>query len=258
MFYDLFFYLSAAYIRHFPLHFGKGRIVRFAQKLDAFKKYQRLMLSSGHVICIDPNGAIACDNWLFGGFENVEQDKARDLMKPESVVFDVGANCGVFTRLLADEVIDGHIYAFEPSKRARQLLECNIEDVRSVCTVVPVAISDVKGSVFIDDPEDTALTSVSNSRNSGHADEVDATTLDDYWVKLGKPDVQFVKIDIEGGEMECVLGAKAILLEKKPSLLIEIHGQESIDAMTTLLSDLGYSKNKVPGFKPWNHFYSVV
>ena len=52
--------------------------------------------------------------------------------------------------------------------------------------------------------------------------KVTVTTLDRAMERFGRPD--FIKLDIEGTEVEALEGAGRVLSEARPTMLIELHG----------------------------------
>jgi FkbM family methyltransferase len=57
--------------------------------------------------------------------------------------------------------------------------------------------------------------------------EVEMTSLDAEWQRLGKPDVSIVKIDVEGGELGVLEGSQALLQAARPHVILEWH-QENL------------------------------
>jgi hypothetical protein len=83
---------------------------------------------------------------------------------------------------------------------------------------------------------------VANSRNAGFRaktvpQRVEVTTLDDY-VARHRIRVDFLKVDIEGKEMEALEGARETLKSMRPVLLIEVSRNHV--AVAALLAELGY------------------
>jgi hypothetical protein len=64
----------------------------------------------------------------------------------------------------------------------------------------------------------------------------------------------FIKIDIEGGEANALLGASWILETRGPSLIIEVHGREQEVACLDILNRFGYSP-KVVDQRGWLREY---
>jgi hypothetical protein len=68
--------------------------------------------------------------------------------------------------------------------------------------------------------------------------KVTVTTLDRPMDRFGRPD--FIKMDIEGAEVEALVGAKRVLKEARPTWLIELHGPECERGVRRILSGHGY------------------
>jgi hypothetical protein len=82
--------------------------------------------------------------------------------------------------------------------------------------------------------------------------------LDDLATDVGfVPDV--MKIDIDGGEVDALEGAKRILGERKPALIIEVHSKELEAGCDALLRTFGYEPQVVglrrfmPDYRPIPH-----
>jgi hypothetical protein len=55
--------------------------------------------------------------------------------------------------------------------------------------------------------------------------EIPATSLDEFVYVDGNSPPDFIKIDVEGSEGEAIAGARRLLAQYHPSLLLEIHGK---------------------------------
>ena len=70
-------------------------------------------------------------------------------------------------------------------------------------------------------------------------DNVQTKTLDQWWNENRNPDVDFIKIDSEGHDLNILLGAEEMLGATKPDhIFIEQDGPEVIE----FLEGMGYSK----------------
>jgi FkbM family methyltransferase len=143
----------------------------------------------------------------------------KKILKPGMVFCDVGANFGIFT-LFASKIVGptGRVFAFEPVKSNRDVLERNIErnDARNVI-VSEKAVSDSVGIARIFLSRDAGCHSISSEPpnfNGNHID-VDVVRLDKI-KEIDKIDV--LKIDVEGAELEVLSGlgdlqVKYVILE---------------------------------------------
>ncbi len=63
-----------------------------------------------------------------------------------------------------------------------------------------------------------------HSGTATKSEEISITTLDEEIPRSQLPEPDFIKIDIEGFELEALRGARQTLLTKKPALFLEMHG----------------------------------
>src|SRR5690606_28466374 len=74
--------------------------------------------------------------------------------------------------------------------------------------------------------------------------EVETITLDDYWVKVGRPKVKLIKIDVEGAESLVINGMKTLLRESSPHIMLEMHLFALDDAEKQVIIDILFAKNR--------------
>jgi FkbM family methyltransferase len=203
------------------------------------------------------------DYWL-GTYEVELQQAVSDLLKPGMCIYDVGANIGYVTLLLARAAGEsGKVVAFEalPANVAR--LERNI-DLNHLCervTVVPAAVVDQAGPVrFLVHPSTSMGKAVGSAGREKMDDylkeiEVPGLALDGYVFEHGlrpyppKRRPQAIKMDIEGGEVLAIKGMERILQEVRPLLLVELHGHEAARAVWEGLMPHGYTVHRMqPGY----------
>jgi FkbM family methyltransferase len=172
-----------------------------------------------------------------GTYETETQEVLVEHVRRGDVVFDIGANAGYFT-LLASRLVgpEGRVVAFEPLPRALELLRRHVElnAVENV-QVVDAAVSSRDGeALFRDD-------SLTMGRLTDDGDiRVRLVALDGLCAagELPVPDV--LKIDVEGAELDVLEGARTLLAERHPALLVSTHGRASHEACCAFLSAAGY------------------
>lgn len=180
-----------------------------------------------------------------------------------AIVFDIGANKGLWSRAMLREAGSRlvKLVAFEPSHHNRAALEA-ISDPRF--TLVRQGVSDRIGSaeLHMDEPG-SGLASLSK-RNLDHVgiemrehEVVELTTLDSYAATHGIDRVDFMKLDIEGHELAALQGAEGLLKSGAVRALSFEFGGSNIDTRTffrdfwLLLGGYGYSIWRiVPGRAP--------
>ena len=143
----------------------------------------------------------------------------RQEVKGCTLGYDVGSNLGYTTLPIAAAC--KKVFAFEPDKRSRTLLHENlklngIENVQ----VFKEAVTDHCLGVDIYLSKKPNQTSI--AMNVGRKAHVPSTTLDTH--AHFYDDKVFIKMDIEGAEVEALRGAKKILSHNEHvKILMEIH-----------------------------------
>ena len=151
----------------------------------------------------------------------------------------------MFARLVGDT---GKVYSFEPDPRNFLLLEKNVQ-INNYSNVLlekkAVSNKSQKSQLYM-----TEFTPVSSMHkgNSSIIDEIDidVVTLDDYF-KINPIRPDFIKIDIEGYELNALKGMKSILQSSdKTKIMIEynpltkkVFNSDPMDSLT-FLDELGY------------------
>ncbi len=194
-------------------------------------------------------------------YELNETNFIKDSINKGDIVIDIGANIGYFTLLFARLVGDtGKVYSFEPDPRNCLLLEKNVQ-INNYSNVLleKKAVSDKSEKSQLYMTEFTPGSSM-HKGNSALIDEidVDVVTLDDYF-KTNSIRPDFIKIDIEGYELNALKGMKSILqFSDKTKIMIEYNpltkfffNSDPMDSLT-FLDELGYKfkdlNSKIPIF----------
>jgi FkbM family methyltransferase len=164
--------------------------------------------------------------------EEAEMGVIPHLLPFGGCALDLGANFGMYTRLFAQIVgPDGQVHAVEPVPSTFGVLQSNVERLGLTnVTIHNVAVSDEEGTVTMAVPQydrggenlyEARIVSAPASANERTVD-VRGCTLDDLFGRLGQ--VDFVKCDVEGHELNAIRGATEILRIHRPAWLIEVSG----------------------------------
>jgi len=191
------------------------------------------------------------DYWL-GTYETDLQAAVADLIRPGWTVYDVGANIGYVTLILAKKTApDGRIFAFEalPANLERLRAHVAMNGLAPRVTVVPKAVTDASGTVrFLVGPSGAMGKAEGSAGREGvHREsiEVPAVSLDDFIYREGNPPPQAVKMDIEGGEVLALRGMTRLLTGHPPLILLELHGPEAARAAWDALTAAGYTLHRM-------------
>jgi FkbM family methyltransferase len=180
---------------------------------------------------------------LYGGWERNEQELMVRHVKGGSTAYDLGANHGIHTLLLARLVGDaGRVYAFEPVPENLCELRKNIalNNFANV-KVIDAAVADQPGTESFGCGGSHATGHLNGRADSPSGEaRVKVVTLDDQVFAQDAEPPDFIKIDVEGAESRVLAGARRVLETYRPILLIALHTPEQDRAVGRTLADLGY------------------
>lgn len=143
-------------------------------------------------------------------------------VKEGDIVLDIGSYTGN-TSLYFSELAGakGHVYAFEAIPRIYEKLKNNIIKL-GIENVHPInkAVLDITDKFQIYDND---CASSIHWGKSSKSIQVDAIRIDDFINYNGIPNVDFIKMDIEGAELKALEGAKDTIEAFNPTLAIAIY-----------------------------------
>jgi len=152
---------------------------------------------------------------------------------PHDIFFDVGANVGVYSLYAASLFPKMTIHAFEPMWMNYEVLKMNIK--ANGFNILPwsVAVGNYDGQDLLDIPDAEAGKSGAQISNNGV-----------YAVKVIKIDTllvypHHVKIDIDGRELQVILGMRRALSRAK-SILVEV-GRQSRQPIMDIMTGAGFT-----------------
>jgi FkbM family methyltransferase len=207
-----------------------------------------------------------CDSPQYGAIAGVVEDetlfaqvKAGRLWEPEvaaqfdtyilpgSIAIDGGANIGVHSIAMAVRQPGlRRVIAFEPHPEIFQALTANAQR-RPVIDARQMALGDKRGTM--------TMLPLGNSPNPAAArlhdlDAIGAKVricrIDDFEFE----NVSFIKIDVQGGEMEVIGGAEKTIRMQRPALLVEIWDFDDLRVRRSKINriaSLGYRAREITG-----------
>ena len=194
--------------------------------------------------------------WL-GSYEPQLEAALHKFLQPGMTAYDVGANIGYVTLMIAHNLgAGGRTYAFEA-------LPANVERIRQTAalnrlnqvTVIHAAVTNRSGPVTFLLHESGGMGKTAESAGGhGHHSKgeikVPGLSLDEFVYQQGNPAPDAVKMDIEGGEILALPGMKRILAEHHPLLFLELHGPDAQRMAWEFLTAEGYSFQKMAAGYP--------
>lgn len=175
--------------------------------------------------------------WL-GSYEYDKRVLFENRISEGSVVFDIGANVGFYT-LLASALVgsNGEVVAFEPAPRNLRYLRSHLRMNRvSNVKIIEAAVSDINGECQFDTGPDYSMGHISS--NGGLA--VKSVTIDKLVLTREVSPPTYMKIDVEGAELEVLRGALKTLSTHRPGIFLATHGKEFHRQSCEFLRSMGY------------------
>lgn len=171
----------------------------------------------------------------------------REAHGPGVTALDCGANIGVYTLEWARQMADwGMVLSFEPQERlyyalAGNIVINNLFNVRAFQKAIGARCESIDMPVpdYQIPGQFGGLSLKGNGADIGQPTElrlpVDMVSID----LLGLPRVDFIKLDIEGMEVEALEGARETITRNNPYMLVEWHiaGKEPIEQF---IASIGY------------------
>lgn len=254
---------AASVMRRLPIFRGFGRICDFIQHRTTDYSYD----SECVVDCVSHRGYRARVDvrsrqerivYWSGDYEPELYSLLRRLtakLPPDAILFDIGANIGLVTIPLTS-LTTGTIHAVEPFPDNVSRLHENLalNGLRHRVRVWQVALGKSAGTIrVITDDELTAETCNAYTAEASLVPEgsrsfdVPLMTFDSWSEQHEVLRCDFIKVDIEGGEFDFLLGAREVITRNIPTIVMELNYNRmrrvgwSREDLTTLIRPWGYS-----------------
>lgn len=162
------------------------------------------------------------------------------ILEKNDIMIDVGAHIGTYTIPIASQIgKSGKVLAFEPNPKNSMVLRKNIE-LNNLNNIIMFenAVSnknEISSLTLSDDP----MLSMIIDNGKGEDIKIECVTLDSVYEKLKLEKVDWLKIDAEGSEIKVMEGAKKILEQFHPKIIIEVR-KENENKVKELLKHNGY------------------
>lgn len=167
-------------------------------------------------------------------YQRAQYDHALSLTAHRRTAIDCGAHVGIMTHRMCQDFQFTH--AFEP--QWHHYLESNMQNYTN-WQLHACAVSNTRARLHLSvNQENTGTTHITDTATAYTVD-VYTQTLDSF----GFTEVDLIKIDVEGHELELLEGATQTITQQQPILLIELekHSPQR-SRVETLLKSWGYTQ----------------
>lgn len=181
------------------------------------------------------------------GWEKISSRLWVLLCRDAAVIFDIGANTGVYALIAKTVKPSATIVAVEAVERIHRKMKVNFDLNAKGIHAVYAAVSDCTGTATLYDmPDREHVLSVSLDPEWNKTStllrpvEVPCRTVLDILNEIGHTTVDLLKIDVETHEPAVLQGFVEILRRDRPSMLIELLTDEVADRVAKLIDGLDY------------------
>jgi FkbM family methyltransferase len=183
---------------------------------------------------------------LTNGWEKESIKLWMKLCETSEIIFDIGANTGVYSLIAKTVNPNAKVYAFEPVSRVFAKLKENI--ALNNFDIIPIqkAVSNTDGTAIIYDTYSEHIYSVTVNKNLCSPEtkvietQIDTVTLNSFIRQNNIKKVDLMKIDVETHEPEVLQGFSYYLFQFKPTMLIEILNNEVGEKVNNIIQGLDY------------------
>jgi FkbM family methyltransferase len=195
------------------------------------------------------------DDYYIAGQEGRYEQHLVNIFKmyiqKDFVVIDGGAHLGMHALRLSDLVPEGCVYAFEASPRTYEKLKETIEyNNISNITLLNNALYNENTNAYVIEHIHADQDRVNIGTNHNHKN-IKAVSID----SLNLDKLDFIKLDIEGGEYFAILGAENTIKKHKPIITYEYLPNTSRELdPRQLLENWGYAIFQLQTIEGHPHF----
>ena len=183
------------------------------------------------------------DFWRRWKLTRLESDAVFKAYNKGDIV-DVGGAEGWYAILLAPK-LEGKMLLFEPDKKRVAELQSNLNSLTRTWPekdfiLIPFACSDNPNISMAQNEAGQLSVAQGSNKKPAFA----AISLDQI-VELFQLRPSFIKIDVEGHEMNVLQSGRKLLHDLRPTLMVEMHGTELQQQVCTFLKTFGYQEEPI-------------
>ena len=214
-------------LRMLPFQFGKGKLAHYL--LQPTEIPIECSRTKSGVLVRMRQDKMYRDIYLYGEYEAELTACIQRIVKPGFICLDIGANFGYYSVLLAELTENSAlVHAFEPVpsiyKLTQETVEQNGVAERVVLNNCGLGVENGEFTVY-------TFTQLphghSSSNDLGMPDAVPhrcrVTTLDRYAEEHDLKEVDFIKVDVEGDELNVLKGGERLLRRSRATVAFEVN-----------------------------------
>lgn len=240
--------LILQYLRKCPIDYGKAAI---AKRIDLSKVRSPYLYTNSMGIQFELHleEYLMKQIYLYDLYERNSVRYLKKMVKEGAICIDGGANSGfyslTFARLAGEK---GQVHAFEPVSINFDRFKKNASLNRfPQLTLNQVGLSDEAKSMEIHFGGNNLGTASLYTQDKGKTETIPLRTLDSYCEEKGIEQIDFLKIDVEGAELECLKGAQEVI-RRSPNLVLIMEIMDancqragySAEELFQFVTDLGF------------------
>lgn len=154
-------------------------------------------------------------------------------------LIDVGANFGYLTLVWAQTLArNGQVISFEPHSRVADSLNRSVlaNQLDQTVKIYNMAVGKDRGNVLINMAYGSA--NMDDQPGAIRSEEVALCRLDDYYSENRLGSCHLIKIDVDGRELDVLHGARRLINDFRPIIIIETNNDTGV---VKFLTGLGYT-----------------
>jgi FkbM family methyltransferase len=166
----------------------------------------------------------------------------KKYLPAQPIFFDVGANIGEYAVSLQKAFPQAQIFSFEPSPATYQKLVKTTQNTSIKCIPLGLGAAPLQTEIYTYANDDSSwhaslykeVFEVVHNNNQIQAIGIELSTVDIFCQQHNIPAIDFLKIDIEGNELDALKGAQQMLASQKIRIIQFEFGAMNVISRTFL------------------------
>jgi len=179
------------------------------------------------------------DWYIYFNLKEEGLDLMLSFIQPGDLVLDIGTNVGYFALRCAMKAKRGFVYGFEPSEISFNKCQANLGlNNLSNLVVEQLALGEMEGTAYLhtETENNRGMNRISTDRIS-EDEQIKVRSMDQFVKENNISKVNFIKLDVEGYEMQVLKGGEQTISAFRPKLFLEVDD--------TLLGRFGVSSTSI-------------